>query len=484
MNYVVRDLKTRAKPIIFYSRKIFWKIQIIQVHIPCKAARLQGCKAARLQGCKAARLQGCKANPLKSTRFTLSFLVIALFLSSPSVYAAGVDSYEAGGGTANGDNSVAIGDKAQGEGENSIATGKGAYAKGEYSIATGSYALATGENGTATGSYAQAAGEGSTATGSYAQAAGEDSTATGNLANATGIASTATGSYAQAAKEGSTATGYNTQAAGEYSTATGVNTLAKGKNSVALGANSRATHDNEVNIGVWSFQSGSTYKQTGTRTLSGLADGVNADEAVNKGQLDKVKQDANTYTDKAKADAIAEANKYTDNAALEANDKVLKKANTYTDDKAEQTLKSANDNTERRAVVAEKRSQTYTDERSASTLESANTYTNHRAVQAENNAVARSNNYTDNRFGELRKSLEHTEKRLNAGIAGVTALSSIPYSAGNEFSYGIGAGNYQNGNAVAAGVQFRVSPSTNVRLNISWDSAGNNATGVGIAGGW
>ncbi|HHR4101828.1 TPA: YadA-like family protein [Salmonella enterica] len=84
----------------------------------------------------------------------------------------------------------------------------------------------------------------------------------------------------------------------------------------------------------------------------------------------------------------------------------------------------------------------------------------------------------------MRKNLEHTEKRLNAGIAGVTALSSIPYAAGNNFSYGIGAGNYQNGNAVAAGVQLRVSSSTNVRLNISWDSAGNNATGVGIAGGW
>ncbi|EBP9900711.1 hypothetical protein AVM50_23420, partial [Salmonella enterica] len=74
---------------------------------------------------------------------------------------------------------------------------------------------------------------------------------------------------------------------------------------------------------------------------------------------------------------------------------------------------------------------------------------------------------------------------LNAGIAGVTALSSIPYSSGNKFSYGIGMGNYQNGNAVVAGVQFRVSPSTNVRLNISWDSAGNNATGVPEAGkGW
>ncbi|EBU8673669.1 hypothetical protein DLR41_27990, partial [Salmonella enterica subsp. enterica serovar Panama] len=116
------------------------------------------------------------------------------------------------------------------------------------------------------------------------------------------------------------------------------------------------------------------------------------------------------------------AKSYTDNAALKANENVLNDANTYTNDKAEQTLKMANENTESRAVVA------------------------------ENNAVAQSNNYTDNRFGELRKSLEHTEKRLNAGIAGVTAISSIPYAAGNKFSYGIGAGDYQNGNAVAAGV--------------------------------
>ncbi|EGK0774454.1 hypothetical protein IOL85_004524, partial [Salmonella enterica] len=163
-------------------------------------------------------------------------------------------------------------------------------------------------------------------------------------------------------------------------------------------------------------------------------------------------------------------------------------ANKYTDDTAKKTLKTASENTERRALIAENnavtRSNTYTDESSSRTLESANTYTNHRATQAENNAVARSNNYTDNRFGELKNQVDRNEKRLNAGIAGVTALSSIPYSSGNKFSYGIGMGNYQNGNAVAAGVQFRVSPSTNVRLNISWDSAGNNATGVGIAGGW
>ncbi|EAA6844370.1 hypothetical protein DRX19_25945 [Salmonella enterica subsp. enterica] len=383
---------------------------------------LQGCKAARLQGCKAARLQGCKAKFLKSTNFTFSSLVLTLFLSSNMAYAA--------------------------------------------SFAIGSEAQATGADSTAIGNSAKASGNYSTATGWGAQASKNYSTATGNVADAFG--------------KSSTATGYGAQAYGDGSTATGVMSNASGKNSVALGANSKASHDNEVNIGVWDEDT-----QTGTRTLSGLAEATRDDEAVNKGQLDKAisavsggvsEKDAQGMADGAKAAAEKTAKGYADTAESNANNHTNTEINNL-NTKAQGYASTAQAN----AVT---HSKAYTDESSARTLESANTYTNHRAAQAENNAVARSNNYTDNRFGELRQSLEHTEKRLNAGIAGVTALSSIPYAAGNKFSYGIGAGNYQNGNAVAAGVQFRVSQSTNVRLNISWDSAGNNATGVGIAGGW
>ncbi|ELW5472079.1 YadA-like family protein [Salmonella enterica] len=387
-----------------------------------------------LQGCKAARLQGCKARSLKSTNFTFSSLVLALFLSSNMAYAEGFQSED--------------------NGNYSVATGSGAEANGNYSVATGSDAQANGRYSVAIGDGAQSDGTDSVAIGDGAQsdAKATDSTAIGSFAHTTGT------------------------------------------NSLALGAYSVASHDNEVNIGIWHGGI-----QTG-RTLSGLADGVNPDEAVNKGQLDKAIAGVSGGVSKSDAqqmanDAKTEANKHTDTEIGSLDTKAQgyastaqAKAKDYTDDTAQKTLKSANENTERRAVVAENnavtRSKAYTDESSDRTLESANTYTNHRTAQVENNAVARSNNYTDNRFGELRKSLEHTEKRLNAGIAGVTALSSIPYSAGNKFSYGIGAGNYQNGNAVAAGVQFRVSPSTNVRLNISWDSSGNNATGVGIAGGW
>lgn len=289
--------------------------------------------------------------------------------------------------------------------------------------------------------------------------AGSGATAIGMFANATSALSTAIGTTSYATGEESVAIGVNSRAPGETSVATGAGSKATGANSVALGAYSVADKDNDVSIGGKIINKFTGLWDDFTRTLSGVTDGTDRD-----------------------------ANKYTDDTVSKANEKVLKEANTYTDDTAKKTLKTANEHTERRAVVAENnavtRSNAYTDDSSSRTLERANTYTNHRAAQAENNAVARSNAYTDNRFGELRKSLQHTEKRLNAGIAGVTAISSIPYAAGNKFSYGIGAGNYQNGNAIAAGVQFRVSQSANVRLNVSWDSAGNNATGVGIAGGW
>ncbi|ECZ5471007.1 hypothetical protein AI17_004241 [Salmonella enterica subsp. enterica serovar Oslo] len=154
--------------------------------------------------------------------------------------------------------------------------------------------------------------------------------------------------------------------------------------------------------------------------------------------------------------------------------KTLNAASAYTD----RQIRSVNYD----AVLTE--AGKYTDESARQTLNSANTYTDRRTAQAEDNAVARSQSYTNKRFGELKQRLDKTERRLNAGIAGVTALASIPYVPGSTFSYGIGGGNYRDGNALAAGVQFRTSASTSVRVNVSWDSAGNSAAGVGFAGGW
>ncbi|CDG48706.1 YadA-like C-terminal region family protein [Serratia symbiotica SCt-VLC] len=89
-----------------------------------------------------------------------------------------------------------------------------------------------------------------------------------------------------------------------------------------------------------------------------------------------------------------------------------------------------------------------------------------------------------NKFSQLNMRIERAEKRLHAGIAGIAAIASISYVASNRFSYGVAVGNYQNANALAGGIQYKTSPNTTIRLNVSLDSSHNAALAVGVGGGW
>ncbi|MCD3891190.1 YadA-like family protein [Escherichia coli] len=171
----------------------------------------------------------------------------------------------------------------------------------------------------------------------------------------------------------------------------------------------------------------------------------------------------------------------------ENNKRTLISANTYADQK-ETAINNRTDGllmTERQARIAGDAetlatAEAYSDAGDSLTLKQATAYSD----ISTRRALSEANRYTDNKFRNLSNKIEREEKRLNAGIAGVTAISSIPYVAENSFSYGIGVGNYQNANAVAAGIQYKTSRNTNIRLNISWDSSHNTAIGAGVAGGW
>ncbi|EKT1297500.1 hypothetical protein QDW86_004341, partial [Salmonella enterica] len=312
---------------------------------------------------------------LKSTNFTLSSLVLALFLSSNVTYAAGEVTI--------GDNpmaspyGVAIGSEAKASGSGSVAIGAGADSKENLGISVGDNTTAMGESSVVIGASGIAEGKQSVALGANSRAKNDNEVnigiwsndglklygtrtlsglsagtkddeavnkkqldtaiasisggvsaeeaqkmadtaqnnavteakthtdteinkvlksgsstvnrgfSIGDNAQATGFGSTATGNGTFAAGMNSTATGAYAYATGVDSIATGNMSLAQGKNSVALGANAVAKNDNEVNIGIWNVSpGGASGTQTGTRTLSGLSDGVNPDEAVNKGQLD------------------------------------------------------------------------------------------------------------------------------------------------------------------------------------------------------
>ncbi len=292
--------------------------------------------------------------------------------------------------------------------------------------------------------------------------------------------------------------GNATRINGDSSVAIGLTSSVTGNDSVALGSHSSATGDNIVSVG----------SDTLKRRITNLAQGKDDHDAVNLIQMnttvnreaeerikstDNLQNQLNTLSDQVMDETRARmegdvATLAAARAHSDENDKkTLASAHTYTDQK-ETTINNRTDGlltTERQARIAGDAATlaaatAYSDAGDLLTLKQATTYSDISASRA----LSEANRYTDNKFRNLNNKIERAEKRLNAGIAGVTAISSIPYVAENSFSYGIGVGNYQNANAVAAGIQYKTSRNTNIRLNISWDSSHNTAIGAGVAGGW
>ncbi|HGG6428061.1 TPA: YadA-like family protein [Salmonella enterica subsp. enterica serovar Kottbus] len=233
--------------------------------------------------------------------------------------------------------------------------------------------------------------------------------------------------------------GHHTEVSGKNSIAIG-SEASSVNGAVALGAGSVADRENTISVG----------SASNNRQITNIAAGTADTDAVNVKQLDKKSSEtlksANGYTDSKITDTKNELNANIVSAKTEA----ISSANGYTDSKITDTKNELNTN----------------------------------IVSAKKEAISSANNYTDSRFKELNDKINKSEKILNAGIAGVTAISSIPYVAENTFSYGVGIGNYRNGHAIAAGIQYKTSPDSNIRFNLSWDSSHNTSLGMGIAGGW
>ncbi|QKJ09271.1 YadA-like family protein (plasmid) [Yersinia massiliensis] len=215
--------------------------------------------------------------------------------------------------------------------------------------------------------------------------------------------------------------------------------------------------------------------------------------------------DDREYTDQKASEAESGANSYTNNEINTVNNTINQTSiddREYTDQKSATAESNANIYTDSKITDTKNELNVSIDNAKNESITTSNTYTDNKydqsinyATNVANQAESNANTYTDNKFNQLSESsnqrfnqlgdkINQAEKRLNAGIAGVTAIASIPYVAENGFSYGVGLGNYSNGNAIAGGVQYKTSPNTNIRLNVSWDSSSNAALGVGFAGGW
>ncbi len=90
----------------------------------------------------------------------------------------------------------------------------------------------------------------------------------------------------------------------------------------------------------------------------------------------------------------------------------------------------------------------------------------------------------DNAVNQLDNKIDKRSKEANSGIASVAAMSNIPYAINTRFSAGVGAGNYKNGTAIAAGAQYQLKENVNLRSSISWNNSDSAVIGAGIAFGW
>jgi adhesin YadB/C len=326
-----------------------------------------------------------------------------------------------------------------------------------------------------------------------------------------------------------TTLGYEAEAFGAGAVAIGWGATARGKGSIAIGSKGEVISLNDafatgggIAIGGGSRSTTNGDVNFGSRTLSGLRDGVSDDEAVTMRQMkaaqaytDTVKNDllrmldpagspmlaqAKAYSDLSKTQAIAAANAYSDAVKKET----IATANAYSDAVKKETIVQGKKQAEQ--IIAAGRAQydtkllaqarSYSDRENQITLENANAYsekvgravlssanafTELRSRQAQDNAVQLSRQYTDRRVDQLQSQIKKFRRRANAGISGAMAMTTLtPPPTGANTSFGMAMASYRNQVALASGVTFRTGKNSNLRLNTSWDSAG----GIGAAAGF
>ncbi|EOG5617079.1 YadA-like family protein [Proteus mirabilis] len=357
--------------------------------------------------------------------------------------------------------------------------------------------------GTALGSFSTVTGEFGTALGSQSASIGDRSSAVGLESNSIGKNSVALGSYSTSQEDNSVSIGYLSEA--------------NSKNSVALGAKSKtyqkyentvskytAVNNSDSENGVISIGREKTSTESKiNRRITNLAGGVNSTDAVNMAQLDIVTKAIGMSEDEIKnikknPNLSLVAKMKAEQSAREQGDvNTLKMANQYTDDKVtssnirtddliskEQKSRQHNDTVLSQRLNEEMKNRKKSDKE---TLEIANSYTNYRVNTLDSTMDKMLNNFqqnTEQRFSQMNNKINRVEKRANAGIAGVTAISSIPYVNNERFSFGMGVGHYRDAQAIAAGVQYKVKQNTNVRVNASWNNGGDTNLGAGFAVGW
>ncbi|WP_200781019.1 YadA-like family protein [Klebsiella oxytoca] len=344
---------------------------------------------------------------------------------------------------------------ANSKGKDSIATGNDAIAIGPGSVASGNNAVATG-NG------AIASGTGTIASGNDAKASGENTIALGTNSNAIGRGSIAMGNNSSSKAEGSVSIGMESSVTENAS------------NSIALGSYSVADRENTLSVG----------SKGNERQITNVADGKELTDAVNVGQLKGIESSINNIggnvtnitegregmfqvnntSKRAKPAPIGEdalaggagAKASGKNSVAVGNNSLASAENSVALGN-NSSAKSSNSVALGTASVAD-RDNTISVGASGSERQITNVARGTRGTDAVNldqltQATDASNQYTDNKFSQLKQMVDKNKDKLSAGIAGAMAMATLPqpYSPGASMM-ALSGGTYQGQSAIALGV--------------------------------
>lgn len=414
---------------------------------------------------------------------------------------------------ATGTDSIAVGPAAKSVGESSIAMGNAATSTGAGSMAMGQNAQSTGENSVAIGAGAVANNKGDVALGAGAtteQAVGTQGvTIRGNDYQFAGTTPTGTVSVGSLDNERT----ITNVAAGRISATStdavnGSQLYATNQAIEAINTNFSGLDNSVVKYVVNGDGSidyskialaGDTYDQstkTGGTTITNVAAGINASDAVNKQQLDEVSLNVTNIAEGK--DGMFQVNNTSNlpKPKPTGQNSIAGGAGAVASATNSMALGNSAKATHSNAVALGTNSVTDRDnsvsmgyaggERQITHVAAGTAATDAVNVGQLKQSMGDSYTYTNNKFGELKEMIADQDDKLSAGIAGAMAMASLPqpYSPGASM-FSMAGGTYHGESAIAMGVST-VSDNGKwvTKLSGSSNSQGDLGGSVGIGYQW
>lgn len=104
-----------------------------------------------------------------------------------------------------------------------------------------------------------------------------------------------------------------------------------------------------------------------------------------------------------------------------------------------------------------------------------------RSTQSRLSDNTASINKLNSNFSNLKSTVDDNRKEANAGIAGATAIASMPQvKSGDSFMVSAGAGTFNSESAVAVGASFNAGDHTVIKAGVSADTQSDFGAGVGV----